>query len=476
MPRLSLFALVLVLGIAAATAHAADAPPALLCDFEQPAEIAAFDNLVIPGAKTKEPPVKVEAASDHATSGKQCLKLTFAGGKWPAVSTDRVDQRWLDYQTFEADVFVSRPCLIGFTVIQEKSKRGDGWDEGISRWTKTALLQAGENHIAGTLPQPNDYSLHAKWGKVMSFEIFLYQPHAGEVVYLDNLRLTNDKVPPRAKTTFTVAGTDWSLTGATSADAVIELGKRLRDRWYKPATRTAAEIEEEFRAQYLTLKRQHPKAVLAILRDGEKGFDPQDPEQVYAGWRDVYFTSHGPDALYEPRAESKGASASQEVFMRHRSPLMRVDFSSIPAGSEILSARLMLVRTGEGLGEHNPEKNPTMWVVEPCTRPWVEQEANAFEFAKDKFWQQVGGMAWGTGSPRRGADRDFEPVFLAYGPSQLKTSCWDFATAVRYWTSGEHANHGFMFHGDSKDYLTAFTREAKEIADRPCVMVVYVPK
>ena len=47
-----------------------------------------------------------------------------------------------------------------------------------------------------------------------------------------------------------------------------------------------------------------------------------------------------------------------------------------------------------------------MWVVEPCNRPWVEQEVNAFQYAKGKFWKQVGGFNWGD-------DPDFLPMFLA---------------------------------------------------------------
>ena len=69
-----------------------------------------------------------------------------------------------------------------------------------------------------------------------------------------------------------------------------------------------------------------------------------------------------------------------------------------------------------------------MWVVEPCLRPWHEYEVNAFEYAKDKFWKDVGGMHWD-------GDADFAPVFLAYGPGQGKVNAWDFTEAVRYWTT-----------------------------------------
>jgi hypothetical protein len=116
------------------------------------------------------------------------------------------------------------------------------------RWTKTALLRKGTNHVAATIPQPNDYSISVRWGKVVRFE----------------------------------------------------------------------------------------------------------------------------------------------VFMRHRSPLMYVDLSSVPAGSSILAACLVVVMAADKvLDDHDPSKKPTMWVVEPCNRPWEEYEVNAFEYprgASDWTW------------------------------------------------------------------------------------------
>jgi hypothetical protein len=231
-----------------------------------------------------------------------------------------------------------------------------------------------------------------------------------------------------------------------------------------------AAVEAEFRKRHAALKAKHPRAVLAVLRDGTKGYDPARPERVYAGWKDAYWNSHGPDSNFVDRAGNRGKSATHEVFMRHRSPLMRVDLSSIPAGSTILAAQLLIVRVGDKFsGDHNPMKKPTMWVVEPCNRPWEEYEVNAFEYARERFWKDVGGMHWGD-------DPDFHPVFLAHGPGMGKVNTWDFTEAVRWWTSGKHSNHGFMLHGDSHDYLMAHTREAKTVEDRPAVLVIYEPK
>jgi hypothetical protein len=94
---------------------------------------------------------------------------------------------------------------------------------------------------------------------------------------------------------------------------------------------------------------------------------------------------------------------------------------------------------------------------------------NAFQYAKDKFWKEVGGFYWGD-------DPDFLPLFLAYGPGRGMVNWWDFTQAVRFWTLGDQPNHGFMLHGDSRDYMNCYTREAKEIGNRPAVLVIYEPK
>jgi hypothetical protein len=455
-----------------AKASAREPEELILFDFEKADDLKAWTNLETAGAKAKEPPARIERSTDMATSGKHSLKITFAGGSWPTLTTTSVPADWDAWHTLRADVAVSRPCVVGFTVLQERSQRGDGYEEAVSRWTRTLFLKAGKNPIAAALRPASGNPLDPKRGQVIRFEIFMYNPREGEAIYIDHIRLSKTKreeLPGKAS--FAVAGTDWVLdgvntSGVLSAGAAIELGKKLSSAWTPPAERTVAQLEEEFAAQYTELKKTHPRAVLAMLRDGDKGYDPRHPERAYAGWKDAYFSSHGPDGLYRARAENQGRAETQEIFMRHRSPLMRVDLATIPTGSQILAARLIVVRARN---DRDPRKNPTMWVVEPCNRPWEEYEVNAFQYAKDKFWKQVGGFHWGD-------DPDFLPIFLAYGPGRGKVNWWDFTLAVRFWTTGEHPNHGFMLHGDSHDYMTAYTREAKDIKNRPAVLVIYEPK
>src|SRR6516165_10278758 len=111
---LPIFVLTLVMTSSAADPKPA-APDKVIFDFEDAADLKAWSNLELPDAKQKEPPVKIELSTENATSGKHSLKLTFAGGRWPTVTTTQVPGDWLPYQTFEADVTASRPCVVGFT-------------------------------------------------------------------------------------------------------------------------------------------------------------------------------------------------------------------------------------------------------------------------------------------------------------------------------------------------------------------------
>src|SRR5205823_6568078 len=102
-------------------------------------------------------------------------------------------------------------------------------------------------------------------------EIFMYNPHKGESIYVDNIRISTAKeVQPKVITKFPVLGTDLIVSGESSG--VRELGLKLKDRWTKPEQKTLDQIEGEFRAQCDELKKKHPKAVLAVFRDGANGY------------------------------------------------------------------------------------------------------------------------------------------------------------------------------------------------------------
>jgi len=464
MTRILLSFLFVLLTSAAAPAQTKTPPPiraVALFDFANPAAAKIWSPLALP--KFNDPPAAAVIAKDDGGRG---LKITFAGGAWPTVTTETMLDDWLPYRTFKADLYVSRPCVVGFQALQEKSTREPGWDGSISRWVKTVFALPGKNEVSAAL-RPHDYSaIHPKLGKVIRFEIFMYRPQPGESIYVDNIRLTDEKPPAtEVKTQFRVLGTDWTVSG------VQELGKKLAKDWKPPVERTVEQVEKDFAAMHVELKKSHPRAVLAMFRDGAKGFDPARPDKVYGGWKDAYWSSHGPDGATVERAENFGKSATQEIFMRHRSPLMRVELGSIPPGSKIFAARLVIVRANDVYDkERDPRKNPNMWAAEACNRPWEEYEVNAYEYAKGKFWKAIGGMNWD------GDDPDFLPIYLAHGPGGGRVSTWDFTEAVKFWTDGKHANHGFMLHGDARDWLSrAHYRESPEVQNRPTLLVTYEP-
>jgi len=431
-------------------ASAADDGDRVLFTFDKAEEAAAWSNLDL----AKESSAAVELTPANS------LKITFSGGRWPSVRTSAVPEDWSPWKTLAAEVTVGRSCLVGFQAVQERSQRDAGWDGLISRWARTVILKPGKNEIRASLEDPsgNGYGINPKkYGKVTSFEIFFYAPHAGESIEVDSIRLLREKTPPGASSTkFKVAGTDLETAN------VRDLGKALKSKWTKPEPRTVDQIEAEFRARYEKLKVEHPKAVLASFRQGENG---------YAGWRDAHMDSHGPDTNTGSRSKNRGTSESEESFMRHRSLLHRADLSSIPTGSRIHAAQFILVAADATFEKgRDPQVDPNLWVAEPCNRPWVEDQVNAYEYAKDKFWKAVGGMSYGD-------DPDFHPVYLAHGPGNVPVSTWDFTEAVRFWTDGRHENHGFMFHGDSFHYMgKTHCRESKDVRSRPALLVIYEPK
>ena len=90
--------------------------------------------------------------------------------------------------------------------------------------------------------------------------------------HIDNIRLSSEKLPPQEKTQFTLAGSDLVLSGNSSANAVIELGKKLKERRTPPERKPLnRSIRTPVRARYAELKQCIPESRAGGLRDGEKG-------------------------------------------------------------------------------------------------------------------------------------------------------------------------------------------------------------
>jgi hypothetical protein len=464
---------------------AADADQVLF-DFADEATVKDWTPRRLPEVEKEQPAPRVEIAA--AKDGGKCLKITFDGGDWPTIGTTKipVQGNWKQFQTLKADLTVDRPSVAYFRVYQGKPEDAPRAKEEQPRWQKTLSLLPGRNDVT-LLIRHGIGSMDPAKGEVSSFIIGMFRPEKGQTLLVSNVRLSSDWPPPKvtgwyspynhdgysaavarqyartgAVTKFKVLGTDLEVEGLT------DLAKRLKDKWAKPAPKTIEEVEADIKTAFETIKKDHPRAVLAMLREGEKGWDPASPDRAYEGWKYVYVNCHGPDGPNRGREHTPAAAETVEVFMRHRSILIRADLASIPRGANILAARLVVTRASAA-DLKVPEK-PNMWVAEPCNRAWDETSANCYFYAKEKHWKGVSGLYYGD-------DPDFWPVFLAHGPAGGgAVSTWDFTEAIRFWQDGKHVNHGFFLHGDSNDYMRMWTSKARSIKQRPTIAVIYEPK
>jgi hypothetical protein len=391
---------------------------------------------------------------------------------------------WQEFNAIKLGMTVDKEFLAGIRITSRKTPQDYG---GV--WERTIYLLPGRNEVLLYLKHPVGWGpMDAKFGEVASLAIYAYRPTPGQTLTVDNVRLSPDK--PRRNYFRDPLWSPYNWVGCSMSNMVdfaktgryaqfkvtgtrlvvndcIDLGAKLKDKWVAPEAKTLNQVEAEFRAKFDEIRKTRPKAVLAIFRDGEKGFDAADPDRVYAGWKDTHLNCHGPDGPNWVRTVNSGKRSLLEAFMRHRTLLARVDLSSIPKGSNILSAQFVLNRAGES---RDATKMPTMWVAEPCMREWNEYEVNCYQYDKGKLWKAMAGCCYATDDP------DFLPLFFAHGPGQGPANIWDFTEAVRFWTDGTHANHGFLFHGDSKDYMTIASREHPQTKLRPAMMVIYEPK
>lgn len=434
--------------------------------FENEADVKNWSALHDPAAKPQDPDAKVEWMTEGAIPGAHSMKITFGGGQWPTVTTPRVAVAdWTPFNAVKVEVATSRPCVVGFRAYSDKAAAADR----NTHWETTAFLQAGRNSLV--LP----IEFHAKFtGKqIGAMDIYMYSPHPGESIQVANIRLASVQAPPAVTTEFAVLGTDLKVKDPR------DLAAKLKEKM--PATQpgTVDEVEAAFKARYDELKKTHLKALLAILRDGEKGWDLAHPGTAFSGWKDTMIHTHPPEDIY---AHSENSGSQETLFGYSRNTdfrIMQVDLSVIPNGSAILAAELMLVRKATGAKTDRDSQYgglaPTLRVFEACNRDWEETQINAYQYAKDKSWKGKAGANW------NGDDPDFLPLYVAYGYTQgtAVVHTWDFGEAVKYWTAGVHPNHGYSMYpqyGEHDRWWAAPSRRAANVKDRPALMVIYEPK
>jgi hypothetical protein len=462
----------------ASLASRAAADDQVLFDFRDPASAKHWSPVKLSQVESDAPTPRFEIVAGPKANA---LAITFAGGDWPTIGTMKIPVagNWKQFQTLRAELTVDRPSIAYFRICQGKP------DDKPRQpcWEKTLNLLAGRNDV--TLNIRRGFSMtviEPNKGDITSFDIGMYRPEKGQTLQVANVRLSTEWPEPKnvlgwyspynhdgysaavarefertgQVTKFKVLGTDLEV-----AD-VPDLLKKLDAK--KPAPKSIDQVESEFQAEYQKIKRAHPRAVLAILRDGEKGWDPAHPDQVYAGWKMHYQNSHGPDGPNAGREKPQALGDTIEAFMRHRGVLMRVDLASLPKGAKVLAARFVVTRSMPK--EAKKDEKPNMWVAEPCNRDWDPATANCYFYAPGKHWKAVNGLYYGQ-------DPDHWPVFLMHGPaSGGAVSDWDFTAALNFWLDGSHPNHGFFLHGQN-DYMRMYTTRASDIKQRPAVFVVY---
>jgi len=465
----------LVLGVSLAlTAGGVAAEEKVLFDFEDPAQVQAWSMFQYPKpekgrAPKPEPAASLELSMVAGAAGARngSLKITYAGGWLPTVATTQIPEDLTPYGAIKFDVTVPRAMVIGLRIKQEKDKPGPH----AVGWMSTTFLKPGRNRVSFSMKRAQRYRTRKyskTQGKAVSMAFTVYRPVEGEVITLDNVRVTTEDDPKadnkttpnlRPKQGYQVLGTDMVVKD------VAALGVKLAPDWNKPEREiTLAERETEFKTLYDDIRKKHPKAVMVTFRQGQKGCDPADPEKTYEGWSNVYVNSHGPDGIVGRASCGWDRYGQLELFMRHRSQLIRIDVTSIPKGAKILAARLLTVASYGKLAE-----KPNMFVAEACNRPWVEKETDAYQYASGKLWKNVSGQWYDADDP------DYLSLFLAYGPAHGKTNVWDFTEAVTWWRSAGNANHGFFLHGDAKFYSRMFTKRCNDAAKRPALVVIYEP-
>ena len=125
--------------------------------------------------------------------------------------------------------------------------------------------------MIGAIKQPNDYAIASKSGKAASLEIFTYSPHAGESIFVDNIRLTSAKaaVPPKR-----IVHRCWNGLDAVRSIIVERghrVGKKLKEKCDQAViANPVADHEAEMQKQLAELKAKHPLTVLSVFATAKR--------------------------------------------------------------------------------------------------------------------------------------------------------------------------------------------------------------
>lgn len=186
-----------VIASSASFALAAEPPTRPICSFETPAEITALR----PANAT------IEAVADHATDGKQALKVIYQPAEWPQVKV-KADKgwNWAQYDGLLIDVTNpgTAPVRFGIRADDEKAaksqheyRQGDGTIEPGK--TATFALPIGGNPMSfgmrglplvpGIRVVEGDFKAAIDRAKMVEFQVFMHAPKTPTTLILDNIRV-----------------------------------------------------------------------------------------------------------------------------------------------------------------------------------------------------------------------------------------------------------------------------------------------
>ncbi len=180
MLRKTLWVSVAVLSAAIGWAAAPAGEATVLFDFENADDVAAWQ--VEDDLKDK---VKLEASPEHATSGKQSLKMTLQAHEWPGAFTTKVPKDWSGSSDLVFDVWAAEAMSISVRIDDDKSQDYD------SRFNSPGQdLAKGANTVTIALADVGD-KIDLK--KIKTLVIFSSDVPETRVLFIDNLRLTKKK-------------------------------------------------------------------------------------------------------------------------------------------------------------------------------------------------------------------------------------------------------------------------------------------
>jgi len=175
-------------------AVAKDRKALVLFDFEDDKEIKELYKENGPGDVTKDYPV--EKVTDHATSGKYALKVTFPDvGDWPGIHFLKFKTDWSNYDILKVDVYNPTEEVVALNFAGADKDAGFTNEAYFGqynlRFHASMPLKPGKNtfeiDLSGVTVEDGSRAVDLK--NMKRFALFVTSRPKGLVLYFDNIRL-----------------------------------------------------------------------------------------------------------------------------------------------------------------------------------------------------------------------------------------------------------------------------------------------